>query len=117
MWYWNPETVTLAWNPEYEPRDSEIEDAKNNYNLQRLQPWMTREDVYSIMGMPDSYAHYETVDRDYVAVFYYYTQTKVDDGAAAKNEVTPVVIRNGKLVGWGAAYLKSIPEYTELRLK
>lgn len=116
-WYWNHETMTLAWNPQYEPFDSEIEDARNTYNLERLLRGMTREDVYTIMGMPDLYGRYETVDRDYVSVFYYYTATQVDDGAAARNEVTPLVIRNGKLVGWGVEYLQSIPEYRQVRLK
>ena len=99
-WYWNHESMTLAWNPQYAPLDPEIEDAKNQYNLKRLIKGMTRNDVYGVMGMPDVYADYETVDRDYVAVFYYYTDTKVNDGAAARNEVTPLVIRNGKLTGW-----------------
>ena len=113
--YWNKETMTLAWYPQYQPFDTEVEDAKNNLNLKRLEPGMTREDVYTIMGMPDLYDMYETVDRHYVAVFYYYTSTKVRDGAAAKNECTPVVIRNGKYVGRGYDYLKTLEEYKYLK--
>lgn len=114
-WYWNSETMTLAWNPQYAPYDSEIRDIRNAYHLKRLQPGMTREEVYTIMGMPDRYDRYETVERDYVAVFYYYTDTKAEEGAASRNECTPVVIRNGKLTGWGYDYLKKIKEYKNLR--
>jgi outer membrane protein assembly factor BamE (lipoprotein component of BamABCDE complex) len=113
--YFNKESMTLAWNPQYQPLTSEIEDSRNIYNLKKLQKGMTREDVYTIMGMPDLYDMYETVDRDYLAVFYYYTYTRVDDGAAAKNECTPVVIRNGKLVGWGNEFLKKQNEFLYLR--
>lgn len=113
--FWNKETVTLAWNPQYQPFDWEIEDTKNLYHLKQLQPGMTREDVYAIMGMPDLYDMYETVDRDYLAVFYYYTRTRVNDGAPAKNECTPVVIRNGKLAGWGYEYLETLDEFAYLR--
>lgn len=113
--YFNKESMTLAWNPQYQPMTWEIEDTRNIYNLKKLKPGMTREDVYTILGMPDLYDMYETVDRDYVAVFYYYTHTQVDDGAAAKNECTPVVIRDGKLVGWGYGYLKELEEYKYLR--
>lgn len=113
--YFNKESMTLAWNPQYQPLTSEIEDSRNIYNLKKLQKGMTREDVYTIMGMPDLYDMYETVDRDYLAVFYYYTYTRVDDGAAAKNECTPVVIRNGKLVGWGNEFLKKQKEFMYLR--
>jgi hypothetical protein len=107
--------MTLAWNPQYQPLTWEVEDAKNAYNLKRLEPGMSREDVYAVMGMPDLYDMYETVDRNYVAVFYYYTRTQINDGAAAKNECTPVVIRNGKLVGWGYPYLEKLKEFQYLK--
>ncbi len=109
--YWNRESVTLKWDPRYEPLTFEVEDIKNHYNLQRLVPGMSREEVYEIMGMPDIYGIYETVNRDYVAVFYYYTDTRVNEGAAAKDECTPVVIRNGLLTGWGNDYLRGLKEY------
>lgn len=113
--YFNKESMTLAWNPQYQPFTWEIEDTRNLHNLKKLQAGMSREDVYTIMGMPDLYDMHETVDRDYLAVFYYYTHTKVDDGAASKNECTPVVIRDGKLVGWGYEYLEKQEEFTYLR--
>lgn len=113
--YFNQESMTLAWNPQYQPMTWEIEDSRNLHNLRKLKPGMSREDVYMAMGMPDLYDMYETVDRDYLAVFYYYTHTKVNDGAAAKNECTPVVIRDGKLAGWGYEYLKQQKESAYLK--
>ncbi|MBL7157021.1 MAG: DUF3192 domain-containing protein [Candidatus Omnitrophica bacterium] len=39
-------------------------------------------------------------------VFYYYTDMKNRDGKITDSELTPVVFRNGVLVGWGKDFLK-----------
>ncbi|MFZ5572215.1 MAG: DUF3192 domain-containing protein [Thermodesulfobacteriota bacterium] len=111
MFYWNEDTKTLKWEPQYEPLTYEMEDLTNQYHLQRLVTGMSRDEVYEVMGMPDIYGMYENVNRDYVAVFYYYTGTRVNEGAAAREECTPVVLRNGVLIGWGNDFLKGLKEY------
>ena len=38
-------------------------------------------------------------------VLYYVTQIKKDDGVFNKDELTPLIFENGKLIGWGWNYL------------
>ncbi|MBU1172209.1 MAG: DUF3192 domain-containing protein [Proteobacteria bacterium] len=99
--YWNHDTKTLAWDPQSEPLLSDIEDVRNLYNLKCLEKGMERDEVYSIMGMPDLYGQFQSRDEDDMDVFFYYTRTAVDDGSATVEECTPLVLKNGKLEGWG----------------
>jgi len=46
-------------------------------------------------------------------VFYYYTDMKNKDGKITDDELTPVVFRNGVLVGWGKDFLKKHLRETE----
>ncbi|GAB6095198.1 hypothetical protein JCM14469_14500 [Desulfatiferula olefinivorans] len=105
--FWNHDTKTLAWNPQSEPLASDIEDARNRYNLDRLERGMDREEIYRIMGMPDLYGRDVTRDEADMDIFFYYTRTRIDDGYATAEECTPLILKNGRLEDWGdAAYAR-----------
>lgn len=105
--FWNHDTKSLAFKPQSEPLGSDIEDARNRYNLKRLERGMDREEIYRIMGMPDLYGRHATRDEVDMDVFFYYTQTRIDDGYATAEECTPLILRNGRLEDWGdAAYAR-----------
>ncbi len=100
----------------------------NKQNLAKLAPGMTRMEVESVMGhahagggLPEvvfgrvqylratNPMREETVrgadGRDYLVLFYY-TEVKQLDDRITDDELTPVVFRDGKVVGVGSAYLK-----------
>ncbi len=45
-------------------------------------------------------------------VLYYYTNMEEQDGVITDDELTPLVLENGKLIGWGRSFLeKKVPRY------
>ncbi|WP_394128782.1 DUF3192 domain-containing protein [Shewanella maritima] len=89
----------------------EVQQATNRSNLTKLQMGMTRDQVLVIMGTADfSEAHLSPNsegEKQEVQVFFYRTQWAKGDGKTTKDECTPVVIRDNKLIGWGdSAYGK-----------
>ena len=79
---------------------------RNNSNLLRLEIGMPKEQVMSIMGKPDLNEAYQSLYGKPVVILFYYTQRKWADGNTTKDECTPVVFENGKLVGRGDEFYK-----------
>jgi outer membrane protein assembly factor BamE (lipoprotein component of BamABCDE complex) len=80
---------------------------RNNENLLKLEMGMSKEDVLAVMGKPILNEAYQSLQGRSVVIYFYYTQRKWADGNYTKDECTPVVIENGKLVGWGDEFYKS----------
>jgi hypothetical protein len=74
---------------------------KNQKNLMKLEKGMTREAVMRVMGKPDDLDVYQSLYGNTLVILYYYTHRKGFDGKVTKDECTPVVIKNEKLIGWG----------------
>jgi glutaredoxin len=53
------------------------------------------------MGTPAASESYEAVGGERVAILYYQTEERNVSVLSVKEECTPVVFVNGKLVGWG----------------
>src|SRR4030042_4664987 len=83
---------------------------RNNTNLLSLEMGITKEAVIEIMGKPDLNEAYQSLRGKSVVIFFYYTQRKWQDGNLTKDECTPIVFENGKLIGWGS-------EFYEMRKK
>ena len=66
--------------------------------LNKLRVGMTKQEVLKIMGNP--------VEEEYNKpdVWYYYIDTKWHDTFTTRDECTPLVFKNGKLLGWGNNY-------------
>lgn len=95
----------------------------NKQNLAKLAPGMTRMQVESVMGharaggkLPEvlfgrvQYLEAKNPMREEKngdqLVLYYYTDVKSLDDRITDDELTPVVLRDGKVVGVGAQFLK-----------
>jgi outer membrane protein assembly factor BamE (lipoprotein component of BamABCDE complex) len=74
---------------------------KNQNNLMKLKKGLAKEDVINIMGKPNFHEVYESLYGNTLMILYYYTHRNRLDGKITKDECTPVVIKNDKLVGWG----------------
>jgi hypothetical protein len=74
---------------------------KNQNNLLKLQKGMSKGKVLEVMGEPDFHEVYESLYGHTLMIAYYYTHHQKWDGKITKDECTPVVIKNEKLIGWG----------------
>jgi len=80
--------------------------SKNNDNLLLLEMGMTKEQVLQIMDKPDLNEAYESLYGKSIVIYFYYTQRQWSDGNVTKDECTPVVFEDGRLVGWGSEFYK-----------
>lgn len=81
---------------------------KNQNNLLKLQKGMAKEEVIRVMGKPDFHEVYESLYGHTLVIAYYYTHHQKFDGQITKDECTPVVIKNEKLIGWGDEFYQWI---------
>ena len=73
---------------------------QNRVNLSKLSLGMTRDQVMTLMGTADFNEAYTKQDKT-VNVLYYRTQRTREDGTTTKDECTPIVITDNRVVGWG----------------
>jgi hypothetical protein len=89
---------------------------QNRQRVADLGIGMTREEVLNHMGTETFSSNPEinnpwktsTVDDysdDFNEILFYYTDTKHDDNAITDDELTPIVLENNILVGWGWTFL------------
>ncbi len=94
--------------------------AKNRENLIKLNIGMTKEQVLKVMGTKTEFADdgsgmivnnpyrseiVKADDGSILEILLYYTDMKSVDGAVTDDELTPIVISNGVLIGWGWSFL------------
>jgi outer membrane protein assembly factor BamE (lipoprotein component of BamABCDE complex) len=85
----------------------EIRQSRNRDNLMRIDLGMSKDQVVLIMGKPDLNEAYQTADGGALVILFYYTNRKWADGNVTKDECTPLVFENGKLIGWGDEFYQS----------
>ena len=115
--------------------------AKNRESLVRLSRGMTKPEVLNAMGTksiktgggtlgmltlglppgqkvtnPWRVEMYEAGGSNWEILFYY-TDVKRRDGAITDDELTPLVLKDGKLDGWGWTYLTDVAGKYEIRLR
>lgn len=107
--------------------------AENRSSLNKLKVGMDRETVLEIMGtdtkkLTDFLSEERIINNPYrssmlsvdtmtVEVFYYYTDVKAQDGAISDDELTPIVLINGKVTGWGWDYWIDAARKYEIRIR
>ena len=108
-----------------EPLRMELEDirALNRGHLQKLSVGMTREQAMAIMGtrtfrdddnddfiVPNPYRSesYQAVDGTVYELLSYYTDLNKRDSKLSKDETTPLIFENGKLIGWGWVFVDKL---------
>lgn len=77
---------------------------QNREHLSRLSLGMGKDEALNLMGRADFHEAWSENDKE-VQVYYYRTNRIHGDGTTTKEECTPVVFHNNKLVGWGATAL------------
>lgn len=83
---------------------------KNTSNLSKLIIGMTNEEVLTIMGTPRLTETHETLNDEPVFICFYYTKKRWTYYSYTKEDMTPVVIEGGRLVGWGDEFYKNRAE-------
>ncbi len=73
---------------------------KNRKLIAELDLQMTTEQVRGRLGVPD-FNELVQRDEDVYQVLFYRTHRMHGDGKTTKEECTPVVLKNGELIGWG----------------
>ena len=56
-------------------------------------------------------------DKGTLEVLYYYTDEKAADGAVTDDELTPIVFKEGVLIGWGWGAIEDVEEKYEIRIR
>ncbi|MCK4872248.1 MAG: DUF3192 domain-containing protein [Phycisphaerales bacterium] len=94
--------------------------AENRLALASITVGMTRAEVDAVMGLRTirttqgwiTNPHRTEVRRadngDTYDVLYYYTTVTVHDGKVSDRELTPVVLQDGHVIGWGSDFLKAL---------
>ncbi|BDM65333.1 hypothetical protein NFHSH190041_27850 [Shewanella sp. NFH-SH190041] len=77
------------------------QESRNRAMLAKLTLGMDAAQIEQLMGVADFNEAYQRQD-ELVQVLYYRTQRVQGDGRTSKDECTPLVLRQGQLVGWGA---------------
>jgi hypothetical protein len=90
---------------------------KNNENMMSLKLSMTQDEVVKAMGIPAASESYEAVGGERVSILYYRTGEKLTAATSIKDECTPVVFINGKLIGWGDRLLVSNVNMLKVKTK
>jgi hypothetical protein len=73
---------------------------QNRKHIAKLMPDINISTVIDRMGVADFNELYKKQD-DQIQVLYYRTNRQDGDGVTSKDECTPLVFKNGQLVGWG----------------
>ena len=84
-----------------------IERSNNRKNLMKLDLGMTKYQVIELMGTPQFSEMYQTEDDVSMIVLYYYTSGKWLTSGVTRQQCTPLVFENKKLVGWGREFYTS----------
>ncbi|WMS85960.1 DUF3192 domain-containing protein [Pleionea litopenaei] len=82
----------------------EIKQQENVALLSQLSIGSSINDVTEIMGGADDTEGFEKDGKTYI-VLYYRTRRVHEDGQTTRDETTPVVFEDGKLIGWGEQLL------------
>ncbi|MDN4500917.1 DUF3192 domain-containing protein [Alteromonadaceae bacterium BrNp21-10] len=85
-------------------KDTEFQ---NRQKISELSVNLSIEDIRSAMGVAEFNELYQR-DGANIQVLYYRTQRTEDDGITTKDECTPLVFKNGILIGWGNTVFSSI---------
>ncbi|MGV7235098.1 MAG: DUF3192 domain-containing protein [Nitrosomonadaceae bacterium] len=97
---------------------------KNRTQLNHLKLTMTKHEVINLMGVesvvtggtpaeitnPQRTEEIKSRNGRVYEVLFYYTQVNSRDGLITDDELTPIVLENGKVIGWGYAFLTGIQQ-------
>lgn len=92
--------ISVDGNDRNHASEWEEREQNNRKHISNLQQGAAFEAIARKMGVADFSEMHQKDDGVY-RVLYYRTQRTMDDGVTTKDECTPLVFKNGALVGWG----------------
>ena len=90
------------WNKSWQ--DTEFDNRKK---IAELNVNLSIDEVRHRLGVAEFDELYQREGNN-IQVLYYRTQRTVDDGITSKDECTPLVFKNGSLIGWGSTAFSAI---------
>lgn len=85
-------------------RSAAEQESRNRQAISTLVPGESLDSVISRMGAAD-FSEFASKDGEQKTVLYYRTQRLHADGHTTKDECTPIVFIDGKVIGWGESAL------------
>ncbi len=86
---------------------------RNRNNLNRLTLDMSRQQVLTVMKRPYRSETLSLSNGKRLELLYYHTDLKTPDGAVTDDELTPVVLIEDKVIGWGSLIGESFRDKNE----
>ena len=83
---------------------------RNRNNLSRLTLDMSRQQVLTVMKRPYRSETLSLSNGKRLELLYYHTDLKTPDGAVTDDELTPVVLIEDKVIGWGWILVRRFKE-------
>ena len=99
--------VIVAGDHEWDDSSWQSQQRENRETISELELQTERSKIISKMGAP-SFSDAFVKEGDEYRVLYYRTQHTRSDGETTRDETTPLVFKNDKLVGWGNDVLATI---------
>ena len=102
--------------------------ANNRHSLNFLSVGMTKQEVLEVMGTITLQAIGETITNPYrtemhrlgghyFEVILYYTDLKSQGSTITDDELTPIIMKDGRLDGWGWSYWNNAISKYEVRMR
>ncbi|RCU50854.1 DUF3192 domain-containing protein [Corallincola holothuriorum] len=91
-----------SWSSDWEDRER-----INREKLEKMEVGAAMDQVRMTMGTADFDEKLVKGDDNY-RLLYYRTQRQQKDGITSKDECTPLVFKNGQLIGWGDSAVAQI---------
>lgn len=99
--------VIVAGDHDWDNENWQSQQRENRETISELELQTERSKIISKLGAP-SFSDAFVKDGVEYRVLYYRTQHTKSDGETTKDETTPLVFMNDKLVGWGSDVLATI---------
>lgn len=101
--------IMVFYKPTPDEMDWEDRQAYNQAMLTDLSIGQPIEDIKVIFGKAD-FSEAKVSDNDTLQILFYRTHHKTSDGQTSKEECTPLLFKQGKLIAWGES---SYQQYLE----
>ncbi|GIU42406.1 DUF3192 domain-containing protein [Shewanella algidipiscicola] len=92
--------VVLVYEPSPEDMDWQDREAYNKAKLSELTLGQPLDTVTLVLGKAD-FSEAKTVKQDSLQVLFYRTHHTKSDGETTRDECTPLLFKNNKLIAWG----------------
>lgn len=99
--------VESGWGHNYSKSDWQVTQRNNRDTIAKLALGTSYNEVIAQFSTPDFSESLEKNDQVY-QILYFATQSKHSDGKVTKDECTPLLFKNGKLVGFGETALEKL---------